>query len=496
MSLAELVGPSRTRTNTDEYHHAITLFDATKSKDDGEETQPISAESDNPLSRNATEVPLSRKWTKGTLREELTRRKYAKWQEKKSDNDRDTLEANDDGNDAPDDTRQEEPEALKKSLTSSSRLRDRIPFRSKKRAIKSKATDDEHVDILYENQRGWFFCGIPLYSGKSLLPIDPPSWQTGAFRDSPVNIINAQLPDPSWGWAWRRWYVDMSYDVDEEGWQYSFSFPKQYAWHGNHPWFHSFVRRRRWLRKRVKIRPTKTGRNVGNLGEAHLLNEDYFTIHAVRDRSRESSTDGTTNKRSSFLVTKSDSDSDSEQDSGDITNILNLMAILRRARVDREKMSAVKKFLDQGGEDLFYLADRMTSIMRVFVYRTSQQQFYTYLQQALDNIERVQRPEEGAGAEDEAVKQKLNNLAHAVEAAKTYLDKENITDIRNNFDSMTERSTFSTSEKTSEDSATVADEIKGIPEDAGISEAPGIQWDRRPSQESESNMANKGKEKA
>lgn len=493
MSIAGLVGPSRTHTNNNDYDHAIILVDATIPKEEGGEAEGIPIDTDLSLSSSASEVPLSRKWTKSTLREELTRRKYAKWQERKPSNDEGTAELGDDGNDVPEETR--ETEALKKSLTSTSRLRDRIPFRSKKRATNFKTTDDDHVDILYENQRGSFFCGIPLYSGKSLLPIDPSSWQTGAFRDSPVNITNAQLPDPSWGWAWRRWYVDMSYDVDEEGWQYSFNFPKRYAWHGNHPWFYSFVRRRRWLRKRSKIRPMKTIRNAGNLGEAHLLNEDYFTIHAVRDRSRDSSMDRTTNKRSSFPSTRSDSDS--EQDNGDITDILQLMAILKRARVDREKLSAVKRFLDGGGEDLLYLADRMVDIMRVFVYRTSQQQLYTCLQQALDNVNKQERgPEEGAEAEDEAGKRRVNNLAHAVQAAITYLDKENVTFMSKKFSSTTEASPFPVNEKASEEDITVADEIKGIPEDAKISEEAGIQWDSRPGQESESSAANKGKGKA
>lgn len=105
------------------------------------------------------------------------------------------------------------------------------------------------LDILYENQRGSFVFGIPLYSQGSLLHLDPSPWMTQDRQESPVNITNAQLPDPSWEWSWRTWYVDMSGDVDEQGWQYSFSFSSS-QWHGTHPWFHSWVRRRRWVRLR------------------------------------------------------------------------------------------------------------------------------------------------------------------------------------------------------------------------------------------------------
>ena len=122
---------------------------------------------------------------------------------------------------------------------------------------------DTFINVLYENQRGSFFCGIPLYSSNSLLNFDPAGWQTSPFQDSPMNITNSQLPDPSWEWVWRTWYVDMSYDVDEEGWQYSLSFRTGIAWHGNHPWFHSFVRWRRWLRKRVKGPPAQITRREG-----------------------------------------------------------------------------------------------------------------------------------------------------------------------------------------------------------------------------------------
>lgn len=490
MSIAGLVGASRTHTDTNAYDHAITLVDATKPTAEREEAEETPEDSDASPSGKVTGASLGRKWTKSTLREELARRKYARWQEARLDDDEVAAGLKNDGEtDVP----EEQVENVKKTLTSNSRFRDKITFRSKKKAAKSKAKDDTYVDILYENQRGWFLCGIPLYSSKSLLPTDPASWQNGAYKESPVNITNAQLPDPSWGWAWRRWYADMSYDVDEEGWQYSFNFSQGYAWHGNHPWFHSFVRRRRWLRKRVKIHPLKPSSGAGKLAQSHLLNEDYFTIHTSRNRSRDSSMDRTGTKRSSFLSAKTNSDSE-EEDIGDITDILKLMVALRRARVDREKMSAVKKFVDQGGEDLIYLADRMLNIMRSFIYRTSQQQLRTWLQQALDDVDKQNNSSEGeVEAEKEAVQKKADNLIKAIHSADSYLRKESLADITKDLGSTNDSSTFPSNEGPGEEGTTIADEIKGISEDAEISEEPGI---RRPGQGPESSTTKKGKEKA
>ena len=69
----------------------------------------------------------------------------------------------------------------------------------------------------------------------------------------------------------------MTDDVDEEGWMYSLSFARKFSWHGTHPWFHSAVRRRRWLRQRVKIDFTNHQAEI----QAHEMAQDYFTIHST-----------------------------------------------------------------------------------------------------------------------------------------------------------------------------------------------------------------------
>ena len=370
------------------YDHAINLIDTTKPKDDIEErgsadVSPIRADSGTLLSRQITKGH-------GTLRKELARRKYAKYQAGKDDNAEIPTESNSDADISV-------PEGSRASQESEriGRLRDKIPFRGKKRTATAKRSGDSFVDVLYENQRGSFFCGIPLYSSNSLLNFDPSAWQNANFQDSAVNITNFQLPDPTWTWDWKTWYVDMSHDVDDQGWEYSFSFNKAYSWHGNHPWLFSFVRRRRWLRRRVKIRTRRKGENGAKLDQAHLLNEDYFTIHATKTaRSRESSGDRTTTNRSSYLNGQP-RDSDDEQDLDEITNISQLMLALRKARVDREKIAALKAFLNQGGDELYYLADAIPEIMEMFVHQTSRRQLQTCLLQNLDATTKKRKELEG-----------------------------------------------------------------------------------------------------
>ncbi|KAJ5683395.1 Meiotically protein [Penicillium macrosclerotiorum] len=219
----------------------------------------------------------------------------------------------------------------------------------------SKAISE--LDILYENQRGWFFFGVPLYSHSSLLNFDPSAWMTQDRRDSPVNITNAQVPDPSWEWAWRTWYVDMSGDVDEQGWQYSFSF-KSSQWHGTHPWFHSFVRRRRWVRLRSKVQD-KRHRGRSDFERAHMLTEDYFTIHS-RARSRDQSATGLSRVESGFLSRVS-TKVDEQVHLEEIGDIPALMRELRLASIDRERIDALKRFVQDGGEELYYLNAKVSS---------------------------------------------------------------------------------------------------------------------------------------
>ena len=224
------------------------------------------------------------------------------------------------------------------------------------------ADQDTHItptkvlDILYENQRGWFFFGIPLYSHGSLLNFDPSAWVTKDLKDSPVNITNAQLPDPSWEWVWPTWYVDMSGDVDEQGWQYSLSFSSS-AWHGSHPWFHSFVRRRRWVRLRNKKAVERVRRDQTKLEQAHKLTEDYFTIHSNTGRTARASEVGS--QGASTFLRRASTRVERVDTLEEIADIPTLMHALRIAIVDREKIDALKRFIVDGGEELYYLDEKV-----------------------------------------------------------------------------------------------------------------------------------------
>ena len=281
---------------------------------------------------------------------------------------------------------------------------------------------ESEVDILYENQRGSFFCGIPLYSHSSLLQFDPAAWVNRNFRNSPVNITNAQVPDPSWKWAWKTWYVDMSGDVDEEGWQYSFMFGNKFAWHGTHPWFHSFVRRRRWLRKRVKRTDNKySSDKEGTMAAGHHLDTDYFTIHS-RPRGRSPSEVGNPEAQlarpASYRSFQSIDEQPEVKGPVDINDIPSLINALRRANIDREKVDAVRHFIDNGGDEIFYLDEKMPEIMSQLVFQNTRRQILQYLK---DQADKAQNHRDEHDAEDRPEgsheKQRIDNLLKAAEAA-------------------------------------------------------------------------------
>ncbi|KDN39939.1 hypothetical protein K437DRAFT_264405 [Tilletiaria anomala UBC 951] len=84
-------------------------------------------------------------------------------------------------------------------------------------------------DILYENQRGLLFFGVPRFSSRVLFIGDPSPWTSGTTgRNVAYTVANAQLPDPSWEWVHSEWMIDMSGDTDEAGWQYSRDFGHKY----------------------------------------------------------------------------------------------------------------------------------------------------------------------------------------------------------------------------------------------------------------------------
>ncbi|RAK99828.1 uncharacterized protein BO80DRAFT_384540 [Aspergillus ibericus CBS 121593] len=406
---------------------------------------------DNTAPRRQSDTPtttagghVSRKWTRVSIRSELAKRKYAKWQPDRlgvTDNDDDD---NGDGAEAsrrPSDGRDLSATETATTNTPSRRSPSQQPTPpSQDVGVTDFALEPSHtaseqpkklkglkpnteLDILYENQRGWFFFGIPLYSHSSLLNFDPSAWTTADLRDSPVDITNAQVPDPSWVWAWRSWYVDMSGDVDDQGWQYSFSFTSS-AWHGSHPWFHSFVRRRRWVRVRTKRLVDRRGRT--GLEMAHRLNEDYFTIHSGKNKRRAASEAGLTTASAGYTNgslsrTTTKVGEEEETPVEEIADIPALMHALRVAIVDREKMDALDRFVEEGGEELFYLDEQIPEIMSMFVFQASRWQFYTHLTDLITDLSHQTSSPSPSSPSPAALHRKLTHLQKATDAAHRHL---------------------------------------------------------------------------
>ncbi|KAI9709207.1 MAG: hypothetical protein M1812_007730 [Candelaria pacifica] len=434
MSIFNSVSLSQQQTSSaSEYDHQISLIDSTKRTPDPKTDSPStpstasSPSASKEPSLKESGGPLGRKWT---LREELARRKYSKWQENKfaGDTERGSSSKIDQENSVGLGHRDDEaaeaasgPDAEPAGPSQDHRDRSHVDIINSLGQTQSMPVNEfSEIDVLYENQRGSFFCGIPLYSHKSLLNFDPSPWVNASFKDSPVDITNAQVPDPSWEWIWKSWYVDMSADVDEEGWQYSFSFQPAFSWHGAHVWFHAFVRRRRWLRKRVKKHRSTMYVGKGDskqLREGHMLNADYFTIHASRARSVDSSV-GTRSLNRLSYASKAVTGNDEYDEIGDIRDIVALMRALRKARIDRERVEAIEGFLNNGGEDIFYLAEKMPEIMSSFIFQNSRRQILAYLSRTFKETsqhrdEHVERDE----PEDEVEKRRSDNLLNAVKAA-------------------------------------------------------------------------------
>ena len=379
----------------DNYDHEISLVDTT----DPDATKSRT-ESPAPGSRKLVKKP-----TRTSVREQLAKRKYARYSyERYSKAGSVATDEEVEQDEPPEETEPGVQPDDTQAVDFAERGR-----KSKESKRKKQRGPMSEVDILYENQRGSFFFGIPLYSHSSLLNFDPGPWVNKDFKDSAVTIMNSQVPDPTWEWAWKSWYVDMSYDVDEEGWQYSFAFGK-FAWHGSHPWFHSFVRRRRWLRKRVKRGHSGVGSGKpGSMGAAHQLTTDYFTIHPKRERSPES------RRPESYT---SLTGAEIEEPPEDIKDVGSLMKALRFASVDREKIDLVKRFVKGGGEELAYLRSSIPEIMSFLVFQNSKQWLLSYLKQTANEAKEHRGQHDAEEKlEGEAEKRRIDNLLAAVDAA-------------------------------------------------------------------------------
>ncbi|GAB1313838.1 hypothetical protein MFIFM68171_04048 [Madurella fahalii] len=261
------------------------------------------------------------------------------------------------------------------------------------------------IDILYENQRGGFLCGIPLFSSKALGNLDPPAWTNYAHRPSPTNIHTAQVPDPSWEWAWPEWRINHGEGVDEDGWEYSFAFSRKFSWHKAR-WWNSFVRRRAWIRKRVK----KISDYLGQ--DPHMLNTEYFSIRPSSELSRDRSPSRTASLRGSRRSMSTANAEGGEQ--ARIEHADDLLDVLRGSRIDREKIEAVDNYLENAQDDLAGLQDIMHEIMSLFVFQTSRRVLLTRMTEVYD--ETAARRKKGDDVTPE-LERRMKNLGEAVKHA-------------------------------------------------------------------------------
>ncbi|OBT87202.1 hypothetical protein VE02_04739 [Pseudogymnoascus sp. 03VT05] len=267
-------------------------------------------------------------------------------------------------------------------------------------------TPESAIDVLYENERGGFLCGHPLFSFRALGMFDAAPWTNIAFKPSATNIKNAQVPDPGWTWAWADWVVNHDPDneiLDDEGWEYSFMFSKRCSWHGP-TWYNSFVRRRAWIRKRVRVH------HETDPEDPHRLTAEYFAVHPDRLSSASASVSRRSSRREMV-----------QGQAGEIKDIDQVLAALKACRIDREKSEVVEAFVKGGKADLKDLAGRMHDVMGMFIFQASRRTLLAHLTTALDETSKEQKEvdEKGepANAEDDKRKVRLNHLLKAVEAA-------------------------------------------------------------------------------
>ncbi|KAK2603692.1 hypothetical protein QQS21_004166 [Conoideocrella luteorostrata] len=267
------------------------------------------------------------------------------------------------------------------------------------------------IDVMYENERGAFMCGVALFSSKALGGLDAPAWTNAFHKLSLTNINTAEVPDPSWEWVWPEWRVNYQEGVDEGGWEYSFAFSKKMSWHSA-KWWNSFVRRRAWIRKRAK----KTARETDSSG--NLLNSDYFTVRPASYRKNRRSTGSLASSRipSKSSMTHT-SIKEVDEDAPEIEDIETLLYILRISRIDREKREAVENYLKHA-IDLSALQDEMHEIMSIFVFQASRRQLLGHLMGKYD--EAVRTLEENGNKNNEELLERKG----ALEAAVKHADEE------------------------------------------------------------------------
>ena len=385
-----------------DYDHRIILIDQSRQLGPESSRSPTAARQ---LSSILTKTPSSRKSGAplhkhgSTLKQDWARHKWSKQQGARDNGAGDDATSQEVGEGPVRPEDQDEGSSVDGE--------DRGRTRKKSLIALAQEQPESVIDILYENQRGGFLCGIPLFSSRALGNLDPAPWTNSAFKTSATNPTTAQVPDPSWEWAWKDWSVNKTEEVDEDGWEYSFAFSRRFSWHSQ-SWWNSFVRRRAWLRKRVKKHPASA------TGGPTMLSENYFTIHPAHtedlSRSRASSADGAKDRYSLKGLAKRQVE-DGELVSEDIKDIKSLMNVLRFSRIDREKLEAVESFIRHGDNDLEQLEGHMHDIMMVFIFQASRRILLAHLIRSLEE----QSDNDEASSQSNGKKESLHRAVEAAE---------------------------------------------------------------------------------
>ncbi|KAI1312266.1 hypothetical protein EDD11_003023 [Mortierella claussenii] len=231
-------------------------------------------------------------------------------------------------------------------------------------------------DFLYQHQRGAFFLGTPKFSSKSLLPVDPDEWTDQTFETSPMDITDYVVPDPSWEWVHKSWLVDMTGDVDEDGWEYAMTFHGS-PWHGNYEVFRSFARRRRWLR--LRKRKGKVLGKPSPLPDRTYPSTVQSTTWTKLDVSQ-------SHLDSPFPLDDSDVGAISEQTASSShlqrplgSKPVDLYRILKKARSDREKLAYTAQYVVRYSGHLHDLERRLDCYLNLLDYETSRREFLSLL---------------------------------------------------------------------------------------------------------------------
>ncbi len=249
---------------------------------------------------------------------------------------------------------------------------------------------------------------MALFSSMALGNLDPPAWTNFAHRPSPTDITTAQVPDPSWDWAWPEWRINHDDGMDEDGWEYSFAFARGFSWH-KAQWWNSFVRRRAWIRRRVK----KNGGYIAQ--DPLLLNPEYFSVRPSSELARDRSPSRASSAANAEGAEQQQGQQQQQQQQQpEIEDIEELLRVLRESRIDREKIEAVDSYLAHAQDNLRGLEEIMHEIMTLFVFQASRRVLLSKLTEVYDKAAADSQKKSSA---DPGLDEKVKNLAAAVKHA-------------------------------------------------------------------------------